>query len=179
MFNEEIDMKCIVETAGKFMLVNSNGEEISSRRPSVATFTPFIDSRILKKDLRCLATDLPMGAEDEDFNEVYQEMIKGLKPCHDPEDPKYDKYQKALRKKGKAAVDSYCSTLGKDRLGEEVEVEDDTEGAEAQKAREEEEHLAAEEAEAKEKEEAEAKEKEEAEAKEKEEAEEAAKEGHG
>ena len=102
---EEITMKCIVETTGEFMLLNiPTMEEIPADRPAVVFLTPFIDVRINRKELKVLARDLPKHASDEDFAEVFNTM-------------KDDK---------KAAVAAFCAEYGIDVEGnklDEMEVE--------------------------------------------------------
>lgn len=74
MADKEETMKCIVETTGRFMLLNTTSEEIPSQRPSVTTMTPFVDVRINKKELKVLARNLPRKANDADFKEVLVAM---------------------------------------------------------------------------------------------------------
>jgi len=62
-------MKCIVETTGMFLLVNTNGEEVRATRPSVVTNTNFIETRLQKEQLKILARGLPDSATDAEFKE--------------------------------------------------------------------------------------------------------------
>lgn len=108
------DMKVIVETKGNFMLLNSNGEEIDSNRPSVAKYTPFIDARIHRGDLRSLATGLPLEASDKEFAKALKESMKDAKTDQEKRDAQ------------KLAVTSYCAEFGIDPTGEEIEIETET-----------------------------------------------------
>tara|TARA_R110002072_G_scaffold23791_6_gene81599 strand:+ start:224 stop:562 length:339 start_codon:yes stop_codon:yes gene_type:complete len=67
-------MKTIVETKGDFMLVDPyTGDVIEDTRPSVVTFSPFIETRVANGQVKALATDLPEEANDADFVEYWKE----------------------------------------------------------------------------------------------------------
>ena len=102
-------MKCIVETTGDFMLLNSTFEEISAQRACVTTMTPFVDIRINKKELRVLARNLPRNANDEDFNVVLNAMKD--------EDANY-----CTAEQSKDAAAAYCAEFGLDVDGQDLEA---------------------------------------------------------
>ena len=118
-------MKCIVETTGSFMLLNSTLEEIPSERPSVTTMGSFVDIRINKKELKVFARNLPRKASDEDFKKVLDIMDGKVKP----------------------AVEAYCAELGVTIDGEardDIEEDVEAEAIAAEEAKEAEEKVAAE-----------------------------------
>jgi len=103
---EEI-MKCIVETTGSFMLLNTTMEAIPSQRPCVTTMNTFVNIAINEKKLKVLARNLPRKASDTEFLEGYI----------------------ALEKDGKQAAAAYCAEFGLTIDGEpldDVEVETET-----------------------------------------------------
>lgn len=136
--------KCIVETTGDFMFSCPNGETIEAHRACVVSYTPFVDHRLARGDLRTFASGLPMKASDDDFMKTVAEC-EGNFPM---------------------AVEAYCAELGVDTKGEPIDHEKKPESKAERKARE----KAEAEAKAKAEAEAEAKAKAEAEAKAKEEA---------
>lgn len=94
-------MKCIVETTGSFMFINTDLSEIQHNRPSVTGHSAFIDLRLNNKELKILARNLPHKASDVEF-------AKALK---------------AAKGKVSLAVSAYCAELGVDTEGEAIEVE--------------------------------------------------------
>jgi len=101
--NKRVYKKCIVETTGSFMLLNSTGEEINANRPSVVVHTDFVDEQQTSrpKQLNILASGLPLDATDAEFE-------KFLKDSNDDE---------AL------AIESFCAAHGVDIKGEPVKQE--------------------------------------------------------
>ncbi len=70
-------MKMIVETTGKFMLVDPYSRDmLAHNRPCVVTGTEFIVSRIALGQVNLLATDLVAEATDKEF----QAYIAASKP---------------------------------------------------------------------------------------------------
>jgi hypothetical protein len=80
-------------------------EEIPSQRASVTSQTPFVDTKINKKEVKILARGLPRQASDADFKEVLMEMEGDEK----------------------AAAAAYCAEFGLTIDGEELEEMEKTE----------------------------------------------------
>lgn len=93
-------MKVIVETTGKFGLLNTDGVHISARRPSVAKYNNFVEAKIAEGLLKLFAKGLPDEASDEDFGQLLKEVEKDVK----------------------VAVVSYCSLFGIDPAGDKISV---------------------------------------------------------
>lgn len=93
--------KSIVETSGKFMLINADNSEIHHDRPTLTKHTTFVDECIASGRLKLFATSLPETASDADFFKTWKEA-KGDR---------------------KLAVEAYCAELGLNPAGQSIKAE--------------------------------------------------------
>lgn len=93
--------RCIVQTKGDFVLLNTTGEAIESHRPTVVAMTSFVETRLQKDELKVFARHLPREATDEEFREFLKESENDVE----------------------LAVNSFCAKFGINPDGENLDVE--------------------------------------------------------
>lgn len=91
--------KCIIQPKDNKTMLNSNGEAIHHNRPTLVTFTQFVEQKLAEGTVDIFAKQLPSKATDNEFKE-YIIGSKGDIPL---------------------AISAYCSSLGVDTEGKAVE----------------------------------------------------------
>lgn len=69
-------MKCIVKPSTSIMMVLDHNEVVYSNRPSVVTYTAFIQSRVASGQLLLVAPNVPALATDDQFKSFWKESDK-------------------------------------------------------------------------------------------------------
>ena len=66
-------MKTIAKTTTPIMLIDPQTRDVLQERPSVVTWTQFLEARTGKGQIKVLAADLPAEATDADFQKYLDE----------------------------------------------------------------------------------------------------------